>query len=314
MTQEFQQELEHVPSKKNLLVFAGALVVLLIISAFLYGIYVLAVAAVALVSGGLVEYVFARVRKLEFDISWIVSPLVLTLMLPPRTNLWVVAVATVFGVFFGKSVFGGLGKNIFNPAVVGVLFVTISFPSIITAAEWIHPSVANFTGSTPLVMLNGGGAFTYEIKDLLLGNVPGNIGETFRLGIIILGVILLVLKVADWRVPVFYLGSVFILTGIGYLAAPDIFPNPFLSLLVGSLLFVAFFVATDPVTGPLTGKGKMVFGFGLAFFTVLIRNFATFQEGVIFAIILMNAIAPLIDDWFTKESDSEALNEEVVHE
>ncbi|QLY40767.1 RnfABCDGE type electron transport complex subunit D [Hujiaoplasma nucleasis] len=309
MTQEMQLDLQQVPSKKNLIIFTGSLLVLLIASAFLYGLYVFAIAAVALVSGALVEWVFAKVRKLEFDISWMVSPLVLTLLMPPRVNLWIVAVATAFGIFFGKAIFGGLGRNIFNPAVVGVLFVTISFPSIITAAEWIHPSVENFTGSTPLVMLNGDGEFTYLFKDLLFGNVPGHIGETFRIGIIVLGIGLLVLKVADWRIPLAYLGGSFILTAIGHLAAPDIFPDPILSMFVGTLLFAAFFLATDPVTAPIKPMGKIVFGLGLAFFTVLIRNFATFQEGVIFAIILMNAIAPLIDDLFNKEVEESKLSE-----
>ncbi len=312
MTQELKVKSPNVPSKKNLLIFTGSLVILLIVSAFLYGLFVFAIAAVALISGGLVELLFAKVRKTEFEISWIVSPLVLTLILPPTVKLWVVSVATVFGVFFGKAIFGGLGKNVFNPAVVGVLFVTISFPSIITAAEWIHPSVDNFTGSTPLVMLNGGGEFTYLFKDLLLGNVPGPLGETFRLGIIILGVALLVLKVADWRITVSYLGSFLVMTAIGFWAAPSVFPDPLLSLFVGGILFAAFFVATDPVTAPLSSKGRIIFGVGLAFFTVLIRNFATFQEGVIFAIIIMNAIAPLIDDLFSKKQEDKELVEEVA--
>lgn len=301
MTQETQLKLPHVPSKRNLIIFTASLVILLIAAAFLYGFYVIAVAAVALVSGGLVEFIFAKVRKLEFDISWFVSPLVLTLMLPPRVELWVVAVASFFGIFFGKAIFGGLGRNVFNPAVVGVLFVTISFPSIITAAQWIHPSIENFTGQTPLVMLNSGAEFTYLFKDLLLGNVPGHIGETFALGIIILGVALLVLKVADWRIPLSYLGATLAFTALGHWLAPEVFPDPILSLFVGSILFAAFFVATDPVTSPINSKSKIIFGVGLAFFTVLIRNFATFQEGVIFAIILMNAIAPLIDGLFEKQ-------------
>ena len=312
MTEKMHLKSPNLPSKRNLLIFSASLVILLIASAFLYGIYVFAVAAVALVSGGLVEFVFAKVRKTEFDISWIVSPLVLALMLPPTIKLWVVAVASVFGIFFGKAVFGGLGKNIFNPAVVGVLFVTISFPSLITAAEWIHPSIDGFAGATPLNVLNSGGNFTYAFKDLLLGNVPGSIGETFRIGIIILGIGLLILKVADWRIPVFYLGSVLIMTALGHWVLPDVFPDPILSIFVGGLLFGAFFVATDPVSSPLNNKGKMIYGFGLAFFTVLIRNFATFQEGVIFAIILMNAIAPLIDESFNKDESKEELTEEVA--
>jgi Na+-transporting NADH:ubiquinone oxidoreductase subunit B/electron transport complex protein RnfD len=304
-----QLRLETAPTKKNLLIFTGSLLILLIASAILYGVYVLAVAAVALVSGGLVEYLFARVRKLEFDISWIVSPLVLTMMLPPTVKLWVVAVASVFGIFFGKAIFGGLGKNIFNPAVVGVLFVTISFPSLITAAEWIHPSIDSFAGSTPLAMLNKGGEFTYPLIDLLIGNVPGAIGETFRIGIIILGIGLIVLKVADWRIPVAFIGSFLGLTALGYWLAPESFPDPIISLFVGGLMFAAFFVATDPVTAPIKPWGKVIYGVGLAFFTILIRNFATFQEGIIFAVILMNAIAPLIDGLFEKEVEETEVKE-----
>ncbi len=312
MEQQTQLKLETTPTKKNLLIFTGSLLILLVASAILYGLYVLAVAAVALVSGGLVEYLFAKVRKTEFDISWIVSPLVLTMMLPPTIKLWVVAVATVFGIFFGKAIFGGLGKNIFNPAVVGVLFVTISFPSLITAAEWIHPSIDGFAGSTPLAMLNRGGDFTYPLIDLLIGNVPGSIGETFRIGIIVLGIALLVLKVADWRIPVAFIGSFLGLTALGYWLAPASFPDPIISLFVGGLMFSAFFVATDPVTAPIKPWGKIIYGIGIAFFTILIRNFATFQEGIIFAIILMNAIAPLIDGWFEKKP--EEIKEEVAAE
>jgi len=310
MTQENQLITARVPSKKNLIIFSASLGILLIISAILYGIYVFAVAAVALVSGGIVEWLFAKVRKLEFEISWIVSPLVLTLMLPPTVKLWVVAVGSVFGIFFGKAIFGGLGKNIFNPAVVGVLFVTISFPSLITAAQWIHPSIDSFSGATPLAMLNGGGTFTYLFKDLLLGNVPGSIGETFRLGIILLGVALIILKIVDWRIPVFFIGTVLVLTAVGHWINPNTFPDPIFSLFVGGLLFAAFFVASDPVTAPIKPVGRIFYAIGLALFTMLIRNFATFQEGIIFAVIIMNAIAPLIDGLLEKPQENLALVEE----
>lgn len=313
MTQEKQLDFPHVESNKNLLIFSGALAILLIVSAFFYGIYVFAIAAVALVSGFIVEWIFAKIRKLELGISWIVSPLVLTLMLPPTIDLWVVSVGAVFGIFFGKAIFGGFGRNVFNPAVVGVMFVTISFPSLITAAEWIHPTIDNFAGATPLNVLNGGGTFTYLFEDLLLGNTPGSIGETFRIGIIILGIGLIVLKVVDWRFPVFYCGGVFVLTGLGYLINPDVFPNAIYSLFVGGLMFAAFFVVSDPVTAPIKPKGRIIYALGLAFFTVLIRNFATFQEGIIFAVILMNAIAPLIDDSLEKKDiQAEEIEEATV--
>lgn len=302
-----------VPNTKKLLIFTGFLLILLISSAFLYGIYVFAIAAVAIIGAVAVEFLFAKVRKLEFDKSWMVSPLVLALMMPPRVELWVVAIGSVFGVFFGKAIFGGLGKNVFNPAVVGVLFVTISFPSLITTAEWIHPTIDGFAGATPLAALNAGD-FTYQFKDLLFGNVPGSIGETFRIGILISGALLIALKIIDWRIPASYLGSMFILLGIGFLISPESFPNPLLSLFVGGVMFAAFFVATDPVTAPLTPYGKVLFGVGLAFFTILIRNFATFPEGIVFAIIIMNAIAPLLDDVFIKSDSAEITIEEEATE
>jgi Na+-transporting NADH:ubiquinone oxidoreductase subunit B/electron transport complex protein RnfD len=295
-----------------MIIFTSALVILLIISTIFFGFYVFLVALVAILCAFIVEIVFVKIRKVEFDKFFVISPLVLTMMMPPRIELWVVAVGSLFGVFFGKAVFGGYGKNVFNPAVVGVLFVTISFPSLVTAANWIHPSIDGFSGATPLSMLNSGGDFTYLFKDLLLGNVPGSIGETFRLGIIIIGVVLIVLKVIDWRIPSVYLLSMFILTGIGYLISPTSFPNPILSLFVGGLLFAAFFVATDPITSPINPKGKIFFAIGLAFFTILIRYFATFQEGIVFAIIIMNAIAPLIDDGLEKNNDVKANLEEEV--
>lgn len=286
-------------SRKNLWIFTGSLSILLAASVVIFGLYILAMTVVAYVAALVVELLFAKFRKKPLDRAWMVTPLVLTLLLPPTVPLWIVAVGASFGVFFGKSLFGGLGKNVFNPAVVGVLFITISFPRFMNT-EWLDP-ITNVIGTTAPIHNLYNGTLDLSFVELLLGNVPGTVGGTFRLGILVLGLGLILLKVIDWRIPFFYLGTMFVATFLGVIIAPDMFVDPLLTLMVGSVLFAAFFVATDPVTGPLHPKSKMIYGVGLGLLTLLIRYFAAFPEGVIFAVILMNAMAPLIDSFFIKE-------------
>lgn len=288
--------------KKNTYIFTGALAILLISSVFIFGWYVLALAAVSYAVALIVEILFSKLRKKEFDYGWMVTPLLITLLMPPAIPLWTVGIASFFGVFFGKNIFGGSGKYIFSPALVGVLFVLISFPAQMGTA-WINPATADlFTGATPLNLFNRGIALDYSTLDLLMGSTIGTLGETFRLGIIVLGLALIVLKVSDWRIPLSYLGSFFIFTGIAFLIWPDsIGKDPVTSLLLGGILFGAFFIAIDPVTAPITGKGRIIYGIGLGLITFVIRNFATFHEGVTFTIIIMNAISPLIDDKTVKK-------------
>jgi Na+-transporting NADH:ubiquinone oxidoreductase subunit B/electron transport complex protein RnfD len=139
----------------------------------------------------------------------------------------------------------------------------------------------------------------YTLMQMLLGDTPGALGETFRLGVIIIGLVLIVLKVVDWKIPLTILLSVFIFTQAGVWFGIDKFPNSaFNSLFVGNLVLVSFFVATDETTAPLFPWGRVIYGVGIAFLTVLIRYLATFPEGTMFAIILMSAIAPLIDSMF----------------
>ena len=286
-------------SRKNMAIFSGALIILIGVATFIFGFHVLLLAAVSITVSVAVEFTFAKLRKKELGISFLVTPLVFTLMLPPTLPLWIAGVGIAFGTFFGKSIFGGHGKNIFNPSLVGLLFILISFPAFMNTM-WLNPVTDIVSAATPLNTLNRGIAFPYETFDLFFGNVPGTLGETFRIGILVLGFLLILLKVIDWRTPVFYIGSVFAITFLGNLIAPASFVDPFLSLIVGGLLFGAFFVATDPVTSPINGKGRMIYGVGLGLLTVIIRNFAAFPEGVTFSIILMNAIAPIIDSMTEK--------------
>jgi RnfABCDGE-type electron transport complex D subunit len=284
-------------SLRTMLIFTGALGVLLLASTIIFGWYVLAIAAVSYVFSFGVEYGVNKARKKPLDNGWMVTPLVFALLMPPTAPLWMVAIGSTFGTFFGKMLFGGLGKNLFNPALVGVLFITFAFP-VLMNTEWLNPVSNLITSSTPISMLQarGGSLGSYTYTQLLLGNVPGVLGETFRLGILVLGALLIALKVIDWKLTLPLLATVFILNLIGTILLPQSnFKDPIASLLVGGLMFYSVFIVTDPVTAPYHPIAKVLYGIGIGVITVIIRNFATWPEGLIFAVIIMNAVAPMLD-------------------
>lgn len=296
-------------SNRNLLILLGALLVLLIYGTVVFGLKAIWIALVSYVAAIIVEWVFAKIRKKKMGLSFLITPLIFALMMPVTMDLWIVAVGSAFGVLFGKMIFGGQGKNIFNPALVGILFVTVSFPLQMNT-RWLNPETDLVAAVTPLISLNRGLTFDYTVMDLLLGHVPGVIGETFRLGILILGLLLILLKVIDWRIPASLIATVLIVTGLGNILSPASFVDPIYSLFVGGLMFAAFFVATDPVSMPVKSWGRIVYGIGIGLLTVVIRNFATFPEGLTFSIVIMNAIAPQIDNLFSsKEIKGEEQNE-----
>lgn len=274
-------------------------------SIYFYGLKAVAIILVSYIFGGLVEVLFAIFRGHEIHEGFLVTGLIFPLVLPPTIPLWVVAVGVVFGTFIGKEVFGGTGRNIFNPALVGRIFITIAFP-VIMSAQWYEPFTSGLggflhfapdtmTSATPLAAIKAGIEVPYSYLDMLLGRVPGSMGETFRLGIILGGIFLMVTKISNWRIPVSYLGTVAVLSSIGHMVMPEQIAHPALQLLSGGLLFGAFFMATDPVSSPFTKKGKWIFGICLGLLTVLIRSFSGYTEGVMFSIILMNGFTPLID-------------------
>lgn len=271
---------------------------------YLYGLRVIVVIFVSYVFGGATEILFSVVRKKQIHEGFLVTGLIFPLILPPSVPLWMVALGVSFGVFFGKEVFGGTGMNIFNPALVGRVFLSLAFPENF-ATMWQKPFLSGFggflnysanavTSATPLIEFKSSQLMTNHLS-LLLGGSPGSIGETFRIGIILGGLFLIIVKTADWRIPVSYILSVSIFSFLGNAVVPGKFAPPVFQVLSGGLLFGAFFMATDPVTSPFTRAGKWVFGFLLGIFTVLIRGLSGFVEGVMFAILLMNALTPLID-------------------
>ncbi len=281
-----------------------ALIPATIAGVYFYGLRVLAIIATSYIFGGMTEVVFSVARKKPIHEGFLVTGLIFPLILPPTVPLWMVAVGVVFGVFFGKEVFGGTGRNIFNPALVGRVFLSLAFPEFFTSM-WHKPFFKGLggllryttdavTSATPLIDFKSAQVLT-DLPSLLFGAAPGSIGETFRIGIIIGGLLLIIIKISDWRIPLSYILTAGVFSLFGHQISASHFAPPLFQILSGGLLFGAFFMATDPVTAPLTFKGKWVYGILLGALTVLIRGLTGFVEGVMFAILLMNAVAPLID-------------------
>ena len=284
---------DHIEIKRFMSIAIIALLPAAGASIWFYGWDAVKMIVTSYVCGGIVEVLFALIRKRDIEEGFLVTGLIFPLVLPPTAPLWVVAVGVVFGVFFGKEVFGGTGRNIFNPALVGRLFITLAFPGIMSSA-WKVPFADAITSATPLAVWKS----THEVApylDLLFGGVAGSMGEIFRVGILAGGILLILTRVANWRVPVFYLASTAVFALLGNLVLPNIVAPPLFQILSGGLLFGALFMATDPVTSPITRGGKLAFGVAAGFLTVLIRSISGFTEGVMFSIVFLNALTPLID-------------------
>lgn len=267
-------------------------VVIALIPAMLAGIYFfgfksLIILLTTILSSLITEVIFQKVRKKPIalkDGSGLITGLLLGLTLPPSLPIWMAVVGGVVSIGLGKMIFGGLGQNVFNPALVGRAFLLITFPVKMT--EWIAP-LDGVSGATPLNLLKMEGIKT-NYFDLLTGNVGGSIGETSVIFLLLGGLYLLYKKCIDWRIPTSYLGTVFLIT---LLLGQD----PIFHLLSGGLILGAFFMATDMVTTPITKKGRWVFGIGAGIILVVIRIYGGYPEGVLYSILFMNGVTPLIN-------------------
>jgi len=248
-------------------------------------------------------------RGLKPDISdgsAIVTGVILALVIPPSFPLWGGALGAFFSICVVKHIFGGLGKNIFNPALMGRAFLSAAFPILITTYAITPRNIPIIdqsnrvevqTGATPLSQIKFENR-SYENKNMLnffLGQKKGSTGETSGALILLGFLVLLVTGTADWRLPLSYFSSVFLISGTFWLFDPAANPNPVMSLMLGGILIGGTFMVTDPVTTPVTVKGKWVFGLGAGLLTVLIRKLSGYPEGVMFSILLMNAVTPLIN-------------------
>ena len=272
---------------------------------YFYGWRVVVMIVTSYIVGGATEVAFAAIRRKPIHEGFLVTGLIFPLILPPTTPLWIVAVGIFFGVFFGKEVFGGTGRNIFNPALVGRLFVSLAFPSYFAtmwgkmhwggAGGFVRWTVDAITQATPLIDFKGSHVIGTDPLSLLLGHAPGCVGETFRIGILLGGLFIVVTRAGDWRVPVSYLGSVALTALVLHGILPTRVAPVWFQLLSGGLFFGAFFMANDPVTSPYTFTGRWIYGITLGILTVLIRALSGLPESIMFAILLMNAATPLID-------------------
>lgn len=252
------------------------------------------------------EAAINRWRKLPFtlrDGSAVLTGLLLGLILPPAFPVWMAFLGGVVSIGLGKAVFGGLGMNIFNPALVGRAFLQAAFPVSMTTWAANRFAADAVSAATPLALVKfrepGLRAMDVAppLRDLFLGTIPGSLGETSALAILIGGGVLLLLKVANWRTPLAMAAGAVALGGGLWVFNPAQYPHPLFHLLSGGFLFGALFMATDLVTTPITGRGMLIFGFGAGFLTVLIRLFGGLPEGVMYSILIMNATVPLINRW-----------------
>jgi electron transport complex protein RnfD len=261
---------------------------------YFYGYYSIILIVVSVAVAVLTEFIIKKLRRKRFimDGSAVITGLLFALVLPPRLPIWMAIVGAAFSIAIAKEAFGGLGYNIFNPALAGRAFLVVCFPKEMTT--WVLPTYFNMdaiTGPSPLSE-----SFSYQAdkldmyKDLLFGNISGSMGETSALLIIAGGIILLAFRIIDWRIPLFYIGTV----ALGsFLVGQDVAYQ----LLAGGLMIGAFFMATDYATSPVTGNGRIIFAVGLGVLTVLFRNYGPMPEGVAFSILIMNAFTPLIDKY-----------------
>lgn len=242
------------------------------------------------------EIVCLKVMKKESptkESSALITGLLLAFCVPPTLPLWMAALGTLFAVVIAKHLFGGLGQNIFNPALIGRAFLLASFPVAMTT--WTNP-IDGLTTASPLGMMKeASDQLLPSLSQLFLGTVGGSIGETSALAVLIGGAYLLYRKQIDWRIPATFLGTVFILTAIIGISKGEGIWYPFYHLCAGGLLLGAFFMATDWVTSPITKKGRIIFGTGCGLLVVLIRLKGGYPEGVAYSILLMNVVTPLID-------------------
>lgn len=273
-----------------------ALLPVAIASIYFFRLRAIKLMAVCIITAMVTEYLFQRLRKKEitvFDGSAIITGLLLAFLLPPSLPLWVALVGTFFAIALGKQIFGGLGYNIFNPALLGRAFLMATFPVLMTS--WIKPfSLDVVTSATPLAQMKFSQSLV-SLQSLFLGNISGSLGETSALAILIGASFLLIKKIIDWRIPAGYLGTVALLSGIFWLINPEGFADPLWHLLAGGLILGVFFMATDLVTTPVTKRGSWVFGIGGGVLLIVIRFWSGLPEGVMYSILLMNAITPLIN-------------------
>ncbi len=285
-----------------------ALIPIVLAGIYFYGWRVLSLLAVVSLSGALTEWLFVRKTTKKITEAVWVTGILFTLTLPPSTPYWIAIIGIVFGVVFGKMVFGGFGKNPFNPALVGRAFIYVNFPRYLTVewnepangaigalTQYLTPHIDAVTEATPMMIYRATGKM-FPITRVLFGNIAGSIGETSALLIILAGLYLIFTKTAAKETIISVILGFLGMSGVLYLAGFSQVPSPLYGLLSGGILFGAVFMATDPISSPKTFEGRIFYGLLIGCITVVIRGFALFSGGIMFAILIGNTFAPIIDE------------------
>lgn len=278
---------------------------------YFFGFGALLITAVSMASCVLFEYVIQKFilkqKSSIHDGSALVTGLLLAFNLPSNLPIWLVILGALVAIGIGKMAFGGIGNNPFNPALVGRVFLLISFPVQMTswptpvdwsqgfnlAAQYIDAA----TGATTLSLLKENAGASISMVNMLVGNMGGSLGEVSAIALLLGGLYLLFTKVISWHIPVAVLGSAVLLSGILYAVDPTAYVSPDIHLLTGGMLLGAFFMATDYSSSPMSNSGKLIFGVGIGLITIIIRQWGAYPEGVSFAILIMNAFTPLINNY-----------------
>ncbi len=293
--------------RKNMFNVVIALLPAYFAAIWFFGIGTIIVSAVAILSCVLFEYLIQKfVLKGDFTIgngSAILTGMLLSFNLPSNLEWWIVIIGAFVAIAIGKMTFGGLGNNIFNPALVGRVFLLISFPAQMTT--WPLPKKFDTsyldaeTGATILTRLKEGAeGIDYSLVDMFLGNMSGCVGEVSAAALLIGLIYMLIRRTITWHIPVVILVTVAVFAGIFHLIDPAMYASPKVHLLSGGVMLGAIFMATDYVTSPMSVKGQVVFAMGIGIITMVIRFWGAYPEGMSFAILIMNAATPLINSYF----------------
>lgn len=279
-----------------------ALIPAFLVSLYFFGVGALVVTLTSVVACVLFEYLIQKfilkVKPTVSDGSAILTGILLAFNVPANLPIWIILIGALVAIGIGKMSFGGLGNNIFNPALVGRVFLLISFPVQMTT--WPKPDVLTTqyldaeTAATPLGLLKQGLPIEATTTDMLLGNVGGSLGEIGAIALLIGFAYMLITKVITWHIPVSILATAFIFSWLtnGFEATEAL-----QQLLLGGMLLGAIFMATDYVTSPMTHKGMVIYGICIGLLTIIIRRWGAYPEGMSFAILIMNAVTPLINKY-----------------
>lgn len=282
-----------------------ALIPAFLVSLVFFGLGALIVTAVSVLSCVAFEYLIQKyiikTKPTIGDGSAIITGVLLAFNLPSNLPVWIIMIGALVAIGIGKMSFGGLGNNIFNPALVGRVFLLISFPVQMTT--WPEPGVFPLhytdatTGATTLSLLKEGSETVFSYTSMLLGEHGGSIGEVSAVALLIGLIYMLWKKIISWEIPVFTVLTVVIFTGILHIINPMEYADPAIHVLSGGLLLGAFFMATDYATSPMSRSGMIVYAVGIGLITAIIRIFGAYPEGISFAILIMNAFTPLINTY-----------------